>query len=282
MKFHIVHIVPNPRLHGLYGYKELIETLQWGLCELGHETSAAVNSIGRGKTNIVVGGQMLGETDFKQFPADTIFYNLEQLAELSPEKLWPVWRSIAGQFQVWEYSERNMTAWQTFEPRWEPIHVPVGWAPILRRIDKREKEDIDVLFYGLPSNARFVALNSLCKAWVKCVFACGLYGKERDELIGRAKIVLNVNRYDESRIFEVVRVSYLLANKKAVVSDVYPDSFIEADLKDAVAFSPVEGILETCQKLLGDDVARAELARRGKAAMEGRDIREILGRAIGG
>jgi hypothetical protein len=102
MKFHIVHIVPNPRLHGLYGYSELIETLQWGLNELGHETSAAVNSIGRGKTNIVLGGQMMGETELKQFPPDTIFYNFEQLAELSPEKLLPVWRVIAGQFLVWE------------------------------------------------------------------------------------------------------------------------------------------------------------------------------------
>src|ERR1700722_2900096 len=141
MKFHIVHIVPNPRLHGLYGYSELIETLQWGLNELGHETSAAVNSIGRGKTNIVLGGQMMGETELKQFPPDTIFYNFEQLAELSPDKLLPVWRVIAGQFRVWEYSQRNMEAWKQFEPKWAPTLAPVGWAPILRRIPKREDED---------------------------------------------------------------------------------------------------------------------------------------------
>ncbi|MGD0462629.1 MAG: hypothetical protein ABSB74_09075 [Tepidisphaeraceae bacterium] len=276
MRFHIVHIVPNPRLHGLYGYSEVIDVLRWGLSELGHETSAAINSIGRGKTNIVLGGQMLGETEFRQFPADTVFYNLEQLAEISPERLWPVWRNIAGQFRVWEYSQRNMEVWRQFQPKWSPTLVPVGWSPILRRIPKRENEDIDVLFYGLPSNARLVAFNSLCQAWVKCVFACGLYGKERDELIARAKIVLNINRYEQSRIFEVVRVSYLLANEKAVVSDVHPDSYIEPDLKEAVAFSPLEGILETCQNLLKNDAARRELRSRGKAAFERRDIREIL------
>ena len=280
MRFHIVHIVPDPRLHGLYGYAELIGAMQWGLTELGHETTAAINSLGRDKINIVLGGQMLGEMEFKQFPPDTIFYNTEQLAEVSPENLWPVWRNIASQFRVWEYSQRNMAVWEQFQPKWPPTLVPVGWAPILRRIAKIENEDIDVLFYGLPSNARFVAFNNLCKAWVKCVFACGLYGKERDELIARARIVLNVNRYEQSRIFEVVRVSYLLANEKAVVSDIHPDSFVEADLKEAVAFSPLEGIVETCQNLLKDDAARRELASRGKAVFERRDIREILRKAL--
>jgi hypothetical protein len=280
MRFHIVHIVPNPRLHGLYGYSELIASLQWGLNELGHETTAAVNSIGRERTNIVLGGQMIAASEIKQFPAGTIFYNLEQLAEISPENLWPVWKSIASEFRVWEYSQRNMGVWEQFQPKFPVTLVPVGWSPILRRIPKVANEDIDVLFYGLTSNARFAAFHSLCHAWVKCVYACGFYGKERDDLIARAKIVLNINRYDRSRIFEVVRVSYLLANGKAVVSDIYADSFVEPDLKDAVAFSSIDGILETCQKLLKDDGVRAELASRGKAIFERRDVREILRSAL--
>ncbi|HEY1921577.1 MAG TPA: glycosyltransferase [Tepidisphaeraceae bacterium] len=282
MRFHIVHIISNPRLHGLFSYSELIGTLQWGLNELGHDTTAAVNSVGRDRTNIVLGGQMLGE-GVKQFPPDTIFYNTEQMVGAPPEdvqKVFSNFGNMGAQFRVWEYSQRNMEVWQQLQPKWTPTLVPVGWAPILRRIPKRENEDIDVLFYGLPSNARFLALNNLCNAWVKCVFACGLYGKERDELIARAKIVLNVNRYERSKIFEVVRVSYLLANEKAVVSDFYPESFIESDLKDAVAFTPMDGILETCQKLLKDDPARRELASRGRAAMERRDIREILRKAL--
>ena len=49
---------------------------------------------------------------------------------------------------------------------------------------------------------------------------------------------------------------------------------------EAGLVAPLEGILETCQKLLKDDAARGELARRGKAAIEGRDIREILRKAL--
>lgn len=282
MRFHIVHIIPKPKLHGLLGYCEVIETLQWGLNELGHETTAAINSVAEDKTNIVFGGQMLGDPGLQQFPPNSIFYNFEQLARIPQDKLWPVWRAIAERFRVWEYSQRNLEVWQQFQPKFFPLLVPVGWSPILRRITKRDNEDVDVLFYGFPSNARFVAFNRLCSEGVKAVFACGLYGKERDELIARTKIVLNINRFVSSRILEIARVSYLLANGKAVVSDIYADSFIEPDLRDAVAFSPLEDIAQTCLDLLGNDQARRELEDRGKAAFERRDIREILRKAMEG
>jgi hypothetical protein len=35
MKYHLAHIIPNPRMHGLNGYKDVIDTLQWGLDQLG-------------------------------------------------------------------------------------------------------------------------------------------------------------------------------------------------------------------------------------------------------
>ena len=29
LKFHIAHLIPDPKLHGLQGYKEVIESLTW-------------------------------------------------------------------------------------------------------------------------------------------------------------------------------------------------------------------------------------------------------------
>jgi hypothetical protein len=57
--------------------------------------------------------------------------------------------------------------------------------------------------------------------------AFGCYGEERDALIARARIVLNVHYY-ESKVFEVVRVSYLLANRKCVLSESGSDIDLEA------------------------------------------------------
>ena len=42
MHFHPTHIIPDPRLHGLYGYLEVIETLRCGLESLGHRVTTAV------------------------------------------------------------------------------------------------------------------------------------------------------------------------------------------------------------------------------------------------
>jgi hypothetical protein len=100
-------------------------------------------------------------------------------------------------------------------------------------------------------------------------------------LISRSKLVLNLNLYSGKPIFEVVRVSYLLANAKAVVSDLYDDSAIEPDLRNAVEFAPVEQIIPACLRLVQDAAARRALEQRGREAIRRRDIRSILGRVLG-
>jgi hypothetical protein len=281
-EFHVVHIIPDPRYHGLQGYREVIETLVWGLNQLGYPTTSAANTFSpQRRTNIVIGGQMLSPEHFDTFPASTIFYNLEQIGRVEPAHLKASIRTIASRFKVWDYCRENLEGWLQIDPNCRPVLVPIGWYPGLSKIRKRSGEDIDVLLYGSADSSRFEIFKQICDASFRAMYVSGFYGPQRDDLIARSKIVLNLNRYVHARIFEIVRVSYLLANEKAVVSDIYPDSIIEEDLKDAVAFAPREKILETCARLLADDKARAELAARGRAAIEKRDIRGILQTALG-
>jgi hypothetical protein len=71
MKYHLAHIIPNPRMHGLNGYKDVIDTLQWGLDQLGHEVTYAVNQISGEATNIIFGAQMIPAATLRLLPADT-------------------------------------------------------------------------------------------------------------------------------------------------------------------------------------------------------------------
>ena len=267
-------------MHGLYGYREVIETLQWGLTALGHPTSVAENELASGVTNIVIGFQMLSEAMLDDLPPDTIVYNFEQMAGLTTDALKPIYRAAARRLKVWEYSEQNLPAWATLDPIHPVVHVPVAWAPILARIHEPAEQDIDVLFYGLPGKLRLAIFRQLAEASARCVFACGLYGAGRDALIARSKLVLNINLYASSRIFEIVRVSYLLANAKTVVADLQPDTFVEPDLRDAVAFEPPEGVAGRCLMLLENDAVRKELGKRGEEIMRKRDIRGILLHAL--
>ena len=111
-------------------------------------------------------------------------------------------------------------------------------------------------------------------------FVCGLYGVARDQLIGRSKLIVNINQFDRSKIFEIVRVSYLLANRKAVVADVDPDTDVDPDIRSAVKVSTSAELVQDCVSLAADDTARRALEESGFAAMQKRDIRPILQQAL--
>ena len=83
-----------------------------------------------------------------------------------------------------------------------------------------------------------------------------------------------------AKIFEIVRVSYLLANSKAVVSDVYPESYIEQDIAAGVTFVSPAVIADACWDLLVDDDRRHRLERGGFACFSRRDIRTFLAAAL--
>jgi hypothetical protein len=108
------------------------------------------------------------------------------------------------------------------------------------------------------------------------VFLSGLYGAGRDGLIARSKVVLNLNRIRDSRIFEIVRVSFLLANKKSVISDREPDTFIENDMLDAVQFIDIRHVVPACRALVADDGARVALEKRGFDIIRRRDVAAML------
>jgi len=278
--FQIVHITAGVRAHGLYGYKEVIETLYWGLEQLGYEVTYATNEGSTTATNIIFGAQMLPPAVQDKLPPDTIIYNLEQRSRASPELLRGEMRYYATRFQIWDYSTANIEAWNRIHTRYPVKHVPIGYAPILTRIPKSAEQDIDVLIYGLTSDARLSVFNMLSQRGLRTLFVSGLYGQARDELIARSKIVLNLNMYGYSKIFEIVRVSYLLANMKAVVADRDEDTFVEPDIVNGVRFSRLNGIVDACEELLADNSARQRLEELGYALISQRDIREILKAAL--
>jgi hypothetical protein len=281
MRFHIAHVVPSERLHGLHGYKEIIDSLIWGLQQLGHEVTYALNRATADSRNIVFGGQVLAPDSLSQLRPDTIIYNFEQIRNARPDEIRPEVAAYAARFEVWDYCPFNLEAWAQLELRQPVKIIPVGYAPILERIAAPAEQDIDVLIYGLPNENRLAAFDALAHAGLRCIFVSGLYGEARDGLIARAKLVLNLSLYTKARIFEVVRVSYLLANRKAVVTRLDPDTAIEPDIRTAVALSTPETFVRDLRALLDDGSGRKNLETRGYDVFRRRDIRAYLAAALG-
>ena len=81
-------------------------------------------------------------------------------------------------------------------------------------------------------------------------------------MIARAKIVLNVHHYP-TKIFEIVRVSYLLANKKFVLSETSQEDEALATIKDGLVLCDYEDIVATCVSYLKAPAERKRIAENG-------------------
>jgi hypothetical protein len=56
-------------------------------------------------------------------------------------------------------------------------------------------------------------MQDLSKHNIKVVYVESLFGEDRNNLISRAKIILNIHAWHGLNVLETVRLSFLLANK---------------------------------------------------------------------
>lgn len=260
-------------------YMEVIESLQWGFQALGYECSFRLNELDHSCVNIVFGAIAainMGNT----FPAGTILYNMEQYAGFeskSPESF----AAIADRYQIFDYSQANVDWWLQFNPRFQPYYARVSYAPCLTRIKPREDEDIDLLFIGALYPGRAENLFNCGKVVSahahSVVSLTHIWGQQRDEFISRAKVMLNLNNQSaDSKVFEIVRVSYYLANGKAVVCESRPDYEIESDMQAVLRFGDSQRLPELCAELVQDPELRQRYAQECFEVFAQRDVRDVV------
>ena len=221
---------------------------------------------------IIYGAHLLDDSAANDLPIDAVIYNTEQVTS---ESHWigSAYLNLLKSRTVWDYSARNVERLRALGVK-DIAVLPVGYVPDLSRIRKCD-EDIDVLFYGSLNERREKVLDALSASGLNVVKLFGVYGTERDEYIARAKLVLNLHYY-ESKVFEIVRVSYLLANSKAVVAECGADTEVEADIIPAVCCAAYGDLVPACQQLLNDASARRELGERGHAIFSKRQADSFL------
>lgn len=274
-KFHITLVRPEGFIHS-EAFREVAETLQFGLRSIGHTALIQDNTIDPTAANILLGAHLLTLDDASLVPRGSILYNLEQLGGPSLPKHF---YELARRCQVWDYSLHNIDTWKVMRCAFPPVHVPLGYVPELSRIKSAPVQDIDVLFYGSVNERRAHVVNALEGAGVKVKVLFGVYGEERDQYIARSKVILNIHFYD-AKIFEIVRVSYLLANSKAVVTEIGSDTELEKGLADSLLASPYDSLVQSCLALLRDGEARQKLEARGFGWFYQRKESEILSNAL--
>ena len=268
----IVIIAPSKYEHWR-GLSEISETLKHGFESIGILASQSINTLSPGSTNILLGWHLMNEIQESNLPKNCIIYNLEQLDHLN-QALVERLRRLSTNHKIWEYSKKNIEKLTAIGVNMVQ-HVPIGTMPALSRIKKAPNQDIDVLFYGSINPRRKAILDSLMEEGLSVIAAFGVYGNERDVLISRSKIVLNLHFY-ESSILEMVRLSYLWANKIAVVAECNSITEIPHGMEKAALFLPYPKLVNGCKALIKNATDRESLGLRAYGLMTSRSETEFL------
>ena len=260
-------------------FAEIADTVAHGLRVLGHDVSVCGDPIDVSRRNIVF--RPHAERDVgRAIRPGSILYNWEQLDEQSP------W--VNDQFmrrarlcEVWDYSLQNVAWWA--KQGVPAKHVPIGYYPGLERI-AAEPPEYDVLFYGGLSHRRTKLLRDLKERGLSLQVVDSRnqrWSTQLDSCIARAKIVVNLHFYERVHIFEVARVSYLLANGVCVVSETGQDRADESQWDGGLVWAPYDSLAEECCRVVSATAdERAEIGRRGQGIMRSKRIEDILAAAL--
>ena len=250
MKFNLVRIVPD---NGFYIHSNVFHEIEaavfFSLQRLGYDVTNSVNDFVQDRRNIVFGMHHCPVDVVRHdIPKDTIIYSLEQMRD-APECI--RWCRKYRGLEVWDYSMRNVEVLR--KAGVENIkHFKIGYVPEISYFERNKPEDrdIDILFYGSPSPRRVKILEQFEKnPNINFKHIQSIYGDERDDLIKRAKLVINLHNND-NRIFEMVRVTHLIQNKVPVLSERNPDTDFPEYMEDTVFTSTYNRFVDTAYKLL--------------------------------
>jgi hypothetical protein len=284
MKICLVQYSPfYPKVGMLDSYNEVVESYAWGFTALGYEVNQLINCFDPNALNVVFGfliPYQLGLID--TFPPNTIFFNLERYTHFEPAAL--VNTSVghvASKYQIWDYNQGNVAVINALNPKFQAYYAKISYAPNLEKVPTGLVQDIDVLHYGRLSTYRYDTVSQIAAmrpdfTGLSVMTLSNVFGTLRDEFIARSKIV--INKSNGGSIFEVVRVSYLLANRKAVVCVVgdEPDDIEEDLFNGGIKFVKTSEAQGACQALIEDDAARAHYAEQCYELFRRRDIRDVI------
>ena len=256
-----IWIISPPGYEHAGAFYETARGLQGGFRELGLQVPIVTQRDQLRGRAIILGANLLPGMPGIKVPPKAILFNLEQITPGS-DWLSPAYLKLLKRHTVWDYSTYNIEQLAILGID-NVAHCPLGFSDPMHCMTPADDRDIDILFYGSINERRLAMLEHMATAGLKIEVLFGVYGDERDAMIARSRIVLNVHYYP-AKIFEIVRISHLLANGVCVVSEDSPmDSALEA-VQDGIVQAPYDGLVDCCRELI-DTGAWQHIGRRGHA-----------------
>ena len=149
----------------------------------------------------------------------TILVNLERLASLKKNETTNKYIELLQQYRYIDFSSEN-SEYCRRKGLQQPIYLyrpwyDKAWTRTQNEIDK----EWDVCLIGSITPRREKLAQELNNAGIKTICAFNCYASERDEILSKSKIALNVHAYDNSNAAEILRLAYYISNNLNIVSE---------------------------------------------------------------
>lgn len=243
-------------LHNTHFFIDLALPLYYCLCELGYDCTfkPLASQINKDINELCIG--IFLHVCANCLPSNYIIWNLEPLSPDSPHLIPNLIDKIKEAKILLHYNPNEIDYVKKFNRN--VYYFPFSYHKSLENMYNLKLpiiEDIDVLFYGWQNKYRLKTIETIKKSGINIVAYTNkpIYGKDRDEIIYRSKIILVINYFDNNP--DIVRVTYLLSQKKCLVVD----SFGNESLRKIYKSIPIienNKLIDTIKELLIDENKR--------------------------
>ena len=155
----------------------------------------------------------------KPYPPRFILYNTEQLTRQGELERIRTMAIIPACAEIWDYSEANVRilAERGIAAKHVPLRSSESYVARLRSL-RSEGQIYDIGFAGSPSERRTAILDALAKKGVSlCLIRS--WGKERDAVLAKCRIILNIHYDDDYKVFESARCVPWIEAGATVISE---------------------------------------------------------------
>ena len=186
----------------------------------------------------------------KAFKRFSIYYAKGKKVLFQPEELWNRRQAhryfglMAEEYdRVLEMYDENVNLRGTQNV----VYCPVGYSPVWESNLPEVKEDIDILFHGSMTDRRKEFYVMFKEMGLKIMFTGNAYGIERNKLIMRSKIDLNIRAHDQWS-YGPMHCLPAQANKKFMLAEKGKGGY--GPFKPGLHVAEYDGIKECKEKVL--------------------------------
>lgn len=275
MKLNIVLGNKSEKNQGVYFFQEILYPLYHMLLENNYECTIIDKacSVNTKIENICIG--IFNCVHLQNMPKKYIMYAIEPVENLNDIYI----KQMQNALYVLHIYPPTYTQLYTYNKN--NIYLPLLYHPSLINMyninTNNILQDIDVLFYGTLNNRRINIINMIKTAGINIYCPNlnnpnGCFGKDKDLLIQRSKIILLTNYFNNN--CDMVRSIYLMSNKKMIISDDYGGANeLKEIFNNIFPVVSTDKLIETIQYYLNNQNLISEIENKShKYVMENKHI----------